>query len=86
MQYAVHGRPVVPAPVEAPLDFGLLAEHAGIPVDEAEVRSVFGEGFTFANLTGLPLGGFEFATWDDSLFELWESGTVLLFRSRATPG
>ena len=89
VQYAAHGRPTTPAPVEAPLDFGLLAEHAGIPIDEAELRSVFGDGFTFAKLSGLPLGGFELATWDlteDSFFEMWKRGEALLFRGRAAHG
>lgn len=88
-QYAVHGRPTTPAPVETPLDFGVLADHAGIPMDAAELRSLFGDGFFFASLSGLPLGGFEFATWDlleDRFFEMWEQGEALLFRGRETAG
>jgi tetratricopeptide (TPR) repeat protein len=56
-QYAAHGTPAGPPPVDVPLDVQLLATQSWIGAAEPALRAVFGEPTVFANLAGIPAGG-----------------------------
>lgn len=57
VQYAAHGSPAGPPPVDVPLDVHLLAAQSWIGAPEPALRAVFGEPTVFANIAGISSGG-----------------------------